>query len=262
MKEQIDKLKKEVKDEKETQEKNLKENERILQEKITSINDLERKIKASEDDATREKQDKQLMENEKNELTLRLCEFEKVARANSEKIKKQIQDLQERNLKLKSDVEEKADKRLKDLTRQVHNLEDEIKNARASLADKDQELQSMKTAHDIREQVTGLQDTIERKESEISTLKEKTTEQAVEQESMRSERENLLSQVADLHQMRKSSKKAHGNSVKLLVVEVARLWNQLDTQAQSCIETKAELSTCRNEHASQLTKLAELSSWK
>ncbi|CZR49634.1 uncharacterized protein FPRO_14887 [Fusarium proliferatum ET1] len=269
MKEQIDKLKKEVKDEKETQEKNLKENERILQEKITSINDLERKIKASEDDATREKQDKQLMENEKNELTLRLCEFEKVARANSEKIKKQIQDLQERNLKLKSDVEEqakehnqkkeKADKRLKDLTKQVHNLEDEIKNARASLADKDQELQSMKTAHDISEQVTGLQDTIERKESEISTLKEKTTEQAAEQESMRSERENLLSQVADLHQMRNSIKKAHGNSVKLLVVEVARLWNQLHTQAQSCIETKAELSTCRNEHASQLTKLAELS---
>ncbi|KLP17758.1 Uncharacterized protein LW94_13669 [Fusarium fujikuroi] len=269
MKEQIDKLKKEVQDEKEIQEKNLKENERILQEKIASINDLERKIKASEDDATREKQDKQLVENEKDELTLRLCEFEKVARANSEKIKKQIQDLQERNLKLKSDVEEqakehnqkkeKANKRLKDLTRQVHNLEDEIKNARASLADKDQELQSMKTAHDISEQITGLQDTIERKESEISTLKEKTTEQAAEQESMRSERENLLSQVADLHQMRKSSKKAHGNSVKLLVVEVARLWNQLDTQAQSCIETKAELSTCRNEHASQLTKLAELS---
>ncbi|SCN99803.1 uncharacterized protein FFB20_11003 [Fusarium fujikuroi] len=269
MKEQIDKLKKELQDEKEIQEKNLKEKERILQEKITSINDLRRKIKASEVDATREKQDKQLMESEKDQLALQLCEFKKVAEAKSEKINKEIHDLQERNLKLKSDVEEQAkehsqkkekvDNRLKDLIRQVHNLEDEIKNARASLADKDQELQSMKTAHDISEQVTDLQDTIERKESEISMLKEKTTEQAAEQESMRSERENLLCQVADLYQMRKSSKKAHGNSVKLLVVEIARLWNQLDTQAQSYIETKAELSTCRNEHASQLTKLAELS---
>ncbi|KAF5964549.1 hydroxymethylglutaryl-coenzyme A reductase, partial [Fusarium coicis] len=269
MKQQIDQLKKQVQDEKENRKNNVQENERILQEKITSINDLQRRIKALEDNATREKQNQQLMENEKDELASQLCESKKVVEAVSEKLKKEIQDLQGRNLKLKSDVEEQAnnysrkneevDKELKDLIERIRNLEDEIKNARASLADKDQELQSMKTAHDISEQVTYLQDTIERKESEILTLKKMATEQAAKQESMRNERENLLSRIADLHQKRKSSKKEHGNSVKRLVVEIAQLWNQLDSQAQSCIEANAELSTSHNEHASQVTKLTESS---
>jgi chromosome segregation ATPase len=269
MKEEIDQLKKQVQDQKENYKNNLKENERILQEKITSINDLQRQIKASEDDAMKEKQNQKLMQNEKDELASQFCEFKKGAEADAEKRKKEIQDLQGRNLKLKSEVEEQAndhcrkkeeaDKQLKDLIGQVRDLEDDIKNARASLVEKDQELESMKTARDISEKVTSLQDTIERKESKILTLKEKATEQEAEQESMRNEMKNLLSQIADLHQKRNSSKKEHENSVKLLEVEIAQLRNQLDTQAQNCIEAKAELSTCRNEHASQFTKLAESS---
>ncbi|KAJ0134546.1 Delta-aminolevulinic acid dehydratase [Fusarium oxysporum f. sp. albedinis] len=270
MKEEIDQLKKQVQDQKENYKNNSKENERILQEKITSIYDLQRQIEASEENVTREKQKQQLMENEKDELALQFSQFKEGAKADAEKLKKEIQDLQERNLKLKSDVEEQAkdhrgkkeevDKHLKDLIEQVHNLEDEIRNARASLTEKDQELENMKTAaKDVSEKVTSLQDSIERKESEILTLKEKATEQEAEQESMRNEMKNLLSQIADLNQNRDSSKKEHENSVKLFEVEIAQLRNQLDTQAQNCIEAKAELSTCRNEHASQFTKLAESS---
>ncbi|KAL5583858.1 hypothetical protein FOVSG1_015209 [Fusarium oxysporum f. sp. vasinfectum] len=270
MKEAIDQLKKQVQDQKENYKNNLKENERILQEKITSINNLQRQIKASEDDAMKEKQNQKLMQNEKDELASQFCEFKKGAEADAEKRKKEIQDLQGRNLKLKSEVEEQAndhcrkkeeaDKQLKDLIEQVHNLEDEISNARASLTEKDQELENMKTAaKDVSEKVTSLKDTIERKEYEILTLKEKATEQEAEQESMRNEMKNFLSQIADLHQNRDSSKKEHENSVKLFEVEIAQLRNQLDTQAQNCIEAKAELSTCRNEHASQFTKLAESS---
>ncbi|KAJ0131617.1 Uncharacterized protein HZ326_25292 [Fusarium oxysporum f. sp. albedinis] len=269
MKEEIDQLKKQVQDQKENYTNHLKENERILQEKITSINDLQRQIKASEDDAMKEKQNQKLMQNEKNELASQFCEFKKGAEADAEKRKKEIQDLQGRNLKLKSEVEEQAndhcrkkeevDKQLKDLIGQVRDLEDDIKNARASLAEKDKELESMKTARDISEQVTSLRDTIERKESEIQTLKEKATEQETEQKSMRDERKNLLSQIADLHQKINSSKKEHENSVKLLEVEIAQLRTQLDGQAQNCVEAKSELSTCPNEHSSQFAKLAQSS---
>ncbi|SCV61426.1 uncharacterized protein FFFS_15996 [Fusarium fujikuroi] len=270
MEEKINQLKKQFQDQEENHKHNLKENERVLQENITSINDLQRQIKDSENDAMKEKRNQELMQNEKDELAVQFSQFKEGAKRDVEKLKKEIQDLKERNLKLKSDVEEQTNshsrrkehvnKQLKDLIEQVHSLEDEIEDARVSLARKDQKLESMKTAaNDIGEKVTSLQYTIDRKKSEILALKKKTTEQAAEQELTRSERENLLSQIADLHQKRKSSKKQHGNSVKLLVVEIARLWNQLDTQGQSYIEAKADLSTCRNEHASQLAKLAELS---
>jgi chromosome segregation ATPase len=269
MEEEIDQLKKQVQDQKENYTNHLMEIERILQEKITSINDLQRQIKASEDDAMKEKQKQELMENEKNELASQFCEFKEGAEADAEKRKKEIQDLQGRNLELKSQVEEQAndhcrkkeevDKQLKDLIGQVRDLEDDIKNARASLVEKDKELESMKTARDISEQATSLQDTIEGKEYEIQTLKEKVTEQETEQESMRDERKNLLSQIADLHQKTNSSKKEHENSAKLLELEIAQLRTQLDGRAQDCIEAKAELSRCRNEHASQFTKLAESS---
>ncbi|ENH68211.1 3-hydroxy-3-methylglutaryl-coenzyme A reductase [Fusarium oxysporum f. sp. cubense race 1] len=239
--EEIDQLKKQVQDQKENYTNHLKENERILQEKITSINDLQRQIKDLEDDVMKEKQKQELMENEKSELASQFCEFKEGAEADAEKRKKEIQDLQGRNLELKSEVEEQAndhcrkkeevDKQLKDLIGQVRDLEDDIKNARASLLEKDKELESMKTARDI---------------SEL-------------RESMRDERKNLLSQIADLHQKTNFSKKEHENSVKLLELEITQLRTQLDGQAQDCIEAKAELSRCRNEHASQFTKLAESS---